>query len=106
MIVNSSRGPLNCNEYDSALLVTELNAPVAGNAVGLIHASTDTVAVGDTAAFDAICTRELVPENSAARLLALASRPGWFRVTFVYVPSLAAPAVLTADVPDVSFSRQ
>src|SRR5262245_45121040 len=107
MIVNSIRGPLNCSEYDSALLATELNAPVAGSAVGLIHASTDTRAVGDTAALDAICTRELLlPENDAARSLALASNPGWFNDTLLYVPLLAAPAELAADVPEVSSSRQ
>ena len=66
MIVNSSLGPLNCSEYDSALLMIDAKAPAAGSAVGLIHASTVTLAVGDSAGVEAICTRELVPENDAA----------------------------------------
>ena len=81
MIVNSKRGPLNCSEYDSALLVIDANAPVAGRADGLIHASTETRAVGDTAAFDAIATREFVPENVTALSDALPIRPGAPSVT-------------------------
>src|SRR6185295_10965376 len=106
MIVNSRRGPLNCSEYDSALLVIDANAPVAGNAAGLIHASTETCAVGDTAVFDAICTREFVPENVTALSDALPMRPGAPSVTPVYVPLFAPPAAFAAVVPDVSSRRQ
>src|SRR5437870_3282399 len=106
MIVNSIFGPLNCNEYDSAFEATDAKAPVAGRADGLIHASTDTAAVGDRAAFDTTCTRELVPEKVAALSLALASRPGAPSVTPEYVPALAAPDVFAAVVPDVSSRRQ
>ena len=81
MMVNSMRGPLNCNEYDSAFVATDANAPVAGNADGLIHASTETFAVGDSAGVDVTCTLELVPEKVAALLLTLASRPGTPSVT-------------------------
>ena len=67
MIVNSSVGPLNCNEYDSALLSrSTLKASAGREAVGLIHASTDTAAVGDSPGLEGIWTRELVPENDAA----------------------------------------
>src|SRR5690349_17323757 len=101
MIVNSRRGPLNCSEYDSALLVIDANEPAAGSAAGLIHASTEMPAVGETAVLDAICTRELVPLNVAALSDALPMRPGAPCVTLVYVPLPAVPAELAAVVPDV-----
>jgi hypothetical protein len=42
MTVNSSRGPLNWIEYDSALDTTEAQPPAAGSDVGWIHASRDS----------------------------------------------------------------
>src|SRR5689334_20411693 len=106
MIVSSRRGPLNCNEYDSALLTIELNAPVAGSALGLIQASTETRAVGDSAVFDAICTREFVPESVTALSAAFASRPGTPSVAPAYVPEPDVATLFAAVVPDVSSRRQ
>ena len=97
---------MNCSEYDSALVTIDANAPAAGSAFGLIHASTVTPAVGDSAALDAICTRELPPGNVAARLPAFASRPGAPSVTPWYVPAPELATLLAAVVPDVSSRRQ
>ena len=56
MIVNSSFGPLNCSEYDSGLVSTDLNAPAAGIDVGLIHASAVRVVAGEMGVDDGIDT--------------------------------------------------
>ncbi len=81
MIVNSKRGPLNCNEYDSGFDATDRNAPAAGKVVGLIHASTDTVVGTDNAADDATVTRCVVPANDAALSASLVNKLGAPRVT-------------------------
>src|SRR5690242_19560819 len=86
MIVNSIFGPLNCNEYDSAFVATDANAPDAGSAFGLIHASTETVVGNDNAADELTFTVELDPLNEAALSLTLASSPGTPSVVLVYVP--------------------
>ncbi len=75
MIVNSSLGPLNCNEYDSGLLAIEANAPAAGIAVGLIHASIDTAVVNNNGGVDATTTVCAVPENDAALSGSLVNKP-------------------------------
>src|SRR5438309_6846268 len=81
MIVNSSRGPLNCNEYDSGLLAIDLNAPVAGSEVGFIHASTETTDAGEIVPLDGMPTLWFVPLKDAAVLASLARRPGLPSVT-------------------------
>src|SRR5437879_663184 len=81
MIVNSSRGPLNCSEYDSGLVRIDLNAPVAGSEEGLIHASSETTDAAEIAPFDGTPTLWFVPLKVAAVLASLASRPALPNVT-------------------------
>jgi hypothetical protein len=107
MVVNSSRGPFICNEYDSALVATDANVPAAGIAAGRTHASTVSAPVGLKPEELGIETESFTPSNDPApSLVSEFSRLGAPNVTpFRYVPVLA-PTASTAEVPDRSPSRQ
>jgi hypothetical protein len=106
MIVNSSNGPLNCNEYDSALLTIDRNEPAAGSELGLIHASSEIELAGDSTPFDGMLTLWFVPLNVTAVFASLVSRPAVPSVgEFWYEPELE-PTPSNAVVPEVSPRRQ
>src|SRR6476469_3933772 len=104
-MTNSTRGPLNCNAYDPDLVAIDRKTPVAGSEVGLIHASTESAAVGESAVLEATWTREFVPENDAAVSVSAGSRLAAPSVTFAYVPAVPPETELAAGAPDVSSRR-
>jgi hypothetical protein len=106
MIVNSMRGPLNWSEYDSAFVTTDANAPAAGNAAGLIHASSVTFVEGDNAAVDGTVTIWFVPLNVADESGSPVNKPGVPSVTPPEYAPVFVPALSAADVPLFSPSRQ
>src|SRR3954463_2182781 len=107
MSVNSRRGPLNCSEYDSALVTTDAQLPAAGTTVGLIHTSTENAVVKSSVALSATSSQSFVPSTVTARFAAsLVSSDGWLsRTPWRYVPALRA-FTSAAAVPVVSPRRQ
>jgi len=105
MIVNSSNGPLNCSEYDSALLRIERNDPDAGIEVGLIHASSEIVFAGEIAPFDGMLTLWFEPLNVTAVFASLVSRPAVPNVGEFWYEPLLEPTPSNAVVPEVSPRR-
>src|SRR5579885_269634 len=107
MVVNSICGPLNCREYDSALVAREAKLPAAGSFDGRTHASTVTALLGLRADVLGTDTTSFTPSKVAAGFAASdVNRLGAPRVTPLrYVPGLP-PTTSAATVPDVSPSRQ
>ena len=105
MIVNSSKGPLNCNEYDSALLTIDRNrrTPERG---GFIHASSEIELAGDSTPFDGMLTLWFVPLNVTAVFASLVSRPAVPSVGELWYEPELEPTPSNAVVPEVSPRRQ
>src|SRR4051794_21294551 len=94
MIVNSSRGPLNWSEYDSAFVRIEAKLPVGGMAVGRIQTSSETALVGLSALLLGTDAYSLRPSNVTALSADSAnSSPGAPRIGwFWYWPGFAPAA--------------
>ena len=104
--MNSNRGPLNCNEYDSAFVSTDAQPPVLGITDGRIHASNDNADPSRKLAASGTDTESFTPSK--------VTDPSEFAGTTDGDPNAGPPTydpllpstASAAVVPDVSPNRQ
>jgi hypothetical protein len=103
--VNSSNGPLNCSEYDSAFDAIDAQPPADGIASGRSHASTEMAGAVRSVALG-ILTKPVDPSVATALSGSFVSSPACPSSTPPTYEPGCVPLTSFAVVPDVSPSRQ